>query len=472
MKYRLCRYEILALRQGLRDFADIIKRGENVKTPIFDFVKSYAESDFSRLHMPGHKGKSFLGCEKYDITEIDGADVLYNASGIIKESEENASSLFGTRATFYSTEGSTLCIKAMLTLVCKGKKERPLILASRNVHKAFIYAGALLDFDVKWMYSRSSTHLCSCLLTAQEVEGYILDGAGKPDAVYITSPDYLGNLADIRGIAEVCDRYNVPLLVDNAHGAYLGFLEENLHPIHLGAAMCCDSAHKTLPVLTGGAYLHISERGAVYIPDAEEALSLHASTSPSYLTMQSLDLCNAYLSDGYRERLEATVKKLGSLKALLRELTLKVEAAEPLKLTLSPLSYGYTGNELADYLFSKGISCEFADRNFTVMMFTPENGEDDFEKLYGALSALPKKKGVTLPPLPTLTEAEARLTLREAVFAAGEWVDTSCAEGRICASPTVSCPPAVPVAVSGEVITKEAVEVFKAYGINKIKVVK
>lgn len=443
-----------------------------MNTPILDFVKAYAESNASRLHMPGHKGKSLLGPEKYDITEIDGADVLYNATGIIKESEENASSLFGTRATFYSTEGSTLCIKAMLSLICKGKKERPLILAGRNVHKAFIYAGALLDFDVKWMYAKKGAHLCSCLLTAEEVEGYILEGTRKPDAVYITSPDYLGNPADIKGIAGVCDKHGIPLLVDNAHGAYLGFLESSLHPIHLGAAMCCDSAHKTLPVLTGGAYLHISERGKDYIPHAEDCLALHASTSPSYLIMQSLDLCNAYLFDGYRERLEATVKRLDSLKASLRELTLKVEGAEPLKLTLSPLSYGYTGNELADYLFSKGISCEFADRDFTVMMFTPENGEDDFEKVYGALSSLPKKEGVTLPPLPTLTEAEARLTLRQAFFAGDEWTDTSCAEGRICASPTVSCPPAVPVAVSGEVITKEAVEIFKAYGIEIIKVVK
>ena len=443
-----------------------------MNTPILDFVKAYAESNASRLHMPGHKGKSLLGPEKYDITEIDGADVLYNATGIIKESEENASSLFGTRATFYSTEGSTLCIKAMLSLICKGKKERPLILAGRNVHKAFIYAGALLDFDVKWMYAKKGAHLCSCLLTAEEVEGYILEGARKPDAVYITSPDYLGNPADIKGIAGVCDKHGIPLLVDNAHGAYLGFLERSLHPIHLGAAMCCDSAHKTLPALTGGAYLHISEKGAEYISHAEDCLALHASTSPSYLIMQSLDLCNAYLSDGYRERLEATVKRLDSLKASLRELTLKVEGAEPLKLTLSPLSYGYTGNELADYLFSKGISCEFADRDFTVMMFTPENGEDDFEKVYGALSALPKKEGVTLPPLPTLTEAEARLTLRQAFFAGDEWTDTSCAEGRICASPTVSCPPAVPVAVSGEVITKEAVEIFEAYNIDKIKVVK
>ena len=443
-----------------------------MNTPICDFVKSYAEGDFTRLHMPGHKGRSFLGCEKYDITEIDGADVLYSADGIIKKSEENAASLFGSAATFFSTEGSTLCIKAMLSLICQGKKERPLILAARNAHKAFIYAVALLDFDVKWMYGKNNSHLCSLVLTADEVEEYILSCDKAPDAVYITSPDYLGKTWDISALAEVCDKHGVPLLVDNAHGAYLSFLEENLHPISLGATMSCDSAHKTLPVLTGGAYLHISEKGKAYLPHAEDCLSLHASTSPSYLIMQSLDLCNAYLSDGYGERLSHTVNRINELKKSLSVLTLEVAESEPLKLTLLPLSYGYTGNELGEYLYGKGISCEFYDRDAVVMMFTPENDNRDFKRVLDALSELPKKPCRRLSPLPSLEKAEKKLTLREAIFAPSEWINTENAQGRVCASPTVSCPPAIPIAVCGEVITKSAVEIFAAYGIEKVKVAK
>ena len=443
-----------------------------MKTPIVDFVKEYAGKGFSRLHMPGHKGKNFLGCEKYDITEIDGADVLYSADGIIKESEKNASSLFGAAATYYSTEGSTLCIKAMLSLICKGKDNRPLILAARNVHKAFIYAGALLDFDVTWMYPREADHLCSCVLTAQEVEKHIIACKNKPDAVYITSPDYLGGMWDIEAVSKICDKYDIPLLVDNAHGAYLAFTDESLHPVNLGATMCCDSAHKTLPVLTGGAYLHISKKGMSFIPLAEECLSLHASTSPSYLILQSLDLCNAYLSDGYKEKLADTVNKVSALKEKLCTLGFDVKESEPLKLTVSPLIYGYTGNELGDFLFENGISCEFSDNEFTVMMFTPENSDKDFEKLCEALSSLAKKKAKASFSLPHLRESEKRLSMREAVFSQSELISASEAEGRICASPTVSCPPAVPVTVSGELITKEAVEIFKAYGIEKISVVK
>ena len=105
-----------------------------MKTPICDFVKKYSESNALKLHMPGHKGKIFLGFENFDITEIDGADSLYEASGIIAESEAYASELFGC-STYYSTEGSSQCIKAMMQLIslyAQENGEKPYILAGRN----------------------------------------------------------------------------------------------------------------------------------------------------------------------------------------------------------------------------------------------------------------------------------------------------------------------------------------------------
>ena len=286
-----------------------------MKTPIYNFVQKYADSNFSRFHMPGHKGTDFTGCEQYDITEINGADVLYMSEGIIKESEDNAASLFCTAKTFYSTEGSSHAIRAMLGAVATLKKgKRPLVLASRNVHKAFIYACAVLDIDVEWIYPRDFTHLCSCEILTADVEKALTDCKQKPDAIYITSPDYLGNIADIATIGNVCDAHNILLLVDNAHGAYLHFLPdvystEKGHPIQLGAHICCDSAHKTLPVLTGGAYLHFSAKcPAEYIDAAQKMLRVFATTSPSYLVLQSLDWCNGYLADDYRENLARTVK--------------------------------------------------------------------------------------------------------------------------------------------------------------------
>ena len=178
-----------------------------MNTPICDFVKKYALSHPTRFHMPGHKGKPFLGCESLDITEISGADVLYAAEGIIAESESNASELFGSAHTFYSTEGSSLCIKAMLSLVTQNGKKK--ILAARNVHKSFVYSCALLDLSVTWLYPSRSNHICECKIDLTELETELQ--AENYAAVYVTSPDYLGNIADVRSISEICEKYRVPL---------------------------------------------------------------------------------------------------------------------------------------------------------------------------------------------------------------------------------------------------------------------
>lgn len=444
-----------------------------MNTPIYDFVTAYAQKNAARFHMPGHKGKSLLGCEKLDITEIDGADVLYSADGIINESENNASSLFSSLHSFYSTQGSTLCIKAMLTLICKhSQEERPLILAARNVHKAFIYAAAMLDFDIQWMYGEKNDGLCNCRLKKEYVLERIKDCPRKPAAVYITSPDYLGSLADIKGIAKICDEADIPLLVDNAHGAYLHFLENDIHPLTLGATMCCDSAHKTLPALTGGAYLHLSKKAEKYLPDARFALSLSASTSPSYLILQSLDLCNKYICDGYEAKLSKTAELACRLKEKLEGLGMKAEQNEPLKVTLYPLSFGYTGQSLAKLMEKSNIFPEFYDREALVLMMTPENSADDFERLFKFFDSLEKKEALGEGQKFNLSDAKKVMSVREAMFSQSEFVKTPHSVGRICAEPTVSCPPAIPVCVSGELITQEIADALIYYGFDKVKVIK
>ena len=211
----------------------------SMTTPICDFARRYAERHALRLHMPGHKGAGLLGVEQWDITEIDGADSLYEAAGIIRESEDNASALFGV-PTFYSTEGSSQCIRAMVYLVAlhaKKQGKQPLILAGRNAHKTFLSAVALLDVEVAWLLPREGESYLSCKVSAEDVEARLSAMSEKPTAVYLTSPDYLGNVADIAAIAEVCHRYGVLLVVDNAHGAYLKFLQPSRHPMDLGAAI-------------------------------------------------------------------------------------------------------------------------------------------------------------------------------------------------------------------------------------------
>lgn len=433
-------------------------------TPIFDFVKKYNNSKSTRFHMPGHKGRGVLGFEAYDITEISGADVLYSAEGIINESENNLTALYGTSHSFYSTEGSTLAIKAMLRLVSEREaEERPLIIAARNVHASFVKSAALLDLDVEFIYPAAAEHLCSCNISSRDVRAAIENARTTPRAVYVTSPDYLGNMLDIKAISSVCREYGIPLLVDNAHGAYLNFLSENQHPIALGAAMCADSAHKTLPVLTGGAYLHVSKDYPEYAEGAREALSLFASTSPSYLTLCSLDLCNERLSSDYPEKIKALADRITELKGKIIDLGFEISESEPLKIVIG-------GGYIADHLRKYGIEPEFSDNDYTVLMLTPENTDDELDRLLSALAEL-KPCSEKREPL-SVSPHERVMTIRSAVFSQSEEIPVNEAEGRICASPTVSCPPAVPIVISGERITAEDVKTLKYYGIKTVRVIK
>lgn len=445
-----------------------------MKTPICDFVNVYVGSNTLRLHMPGHKGIPLFGTESRDITEIDGADSLYDADGIIAESEKNASVLFDC-TTFYSTEGSSQCIRAMLQLVgqfARRSGKQPVIAAVRNVHKSFLSAVALLDIEVTWLYPEKAAAYLSCKLTAAEIDAALAAMAEKPTAVYLTSPDYLGNTVDIAAVAAVCHRYGVLLVVDNAHGAYLRFLPVSRHPIDLGADMCCDSAHKTLSALTGGAYLHISPAAPTtfFTEQAKNALALFGSTSPSYLILQSLDKVNAELVADYPARLGAFVPAVGTLKIRLCEHGYSLIGDEPLKLTLCTKAVGYDGRDFARILREHGIECEFADPDFVVMMLAPAIGVEGLARLQAALTSIPPRCAIADAP-PTLRRLTAAMSVREATLAPCETIPTSACAGRVLAAPSVSCPPAVPIAVCGERMDESTAACFAYYGIETCTVV-
>lgn len=445
-----------------------------MNTPICDFVSSYAAADPLRLHMPGHKGKIGMGAENLDITEIPGADVLYHPSGIILESENNASSLFGTKRTVYSAEGSSLPIRAMLYLVAlyaARQGGRPLIAAGRNAHKVFITAAALLDLDVAWIYPENHGSLLQCEITPEYLGRFLAEQPQKPVAVYLTSPDYLGNMADVARISRVCREFGCLLLVDNAHGAYLNFLPTSMHPIALGADLCCDSAHKTLPVLTGGAYLHISAgTPELFAQAADQAMALFASTSPSYLILQSLDRVNALLASGWKQKLAQAVEVWDAVKQQLARGGYCLAGSEPLKLTILPKPYGYTGEELAALLEEKNIFCEFADPDHLVLMLPVEFEESMPARLAQALLGIPKRDAVC-GNAPVLQKAKRVLRPHEALLRASREVSTVQAAGRIMAAPSVSCPPAIPVVCCGELIEPWAVETMLYYGITGVRVV-
>jgi len=445
-----------------------------MKTPICDFVENYTNKNCLRLHMPGHKGNAFLGCESGDITEISGADSLYEADGIIKMSEENASSLFGV-PTFYSTEGSSHCLRAMMLLVksyAENNGRSSLVWAARNAHKAFISACTLNDLETEWLYGKEENSILSCKIDAKELDEKLSSAKVKPVAVYVTSPDYLGNVIDVESIAKVCHRHGVLLCVDSAHGAYMKFLTPSLHPSDLGADMVCTSAHKTLPVLTGGAYLHLSAGLPEFLLNkVKSALSFFGSTSPSYLTLCSLDRANLYLADGYREKLSAFSVKLRNLKKSLQNMGYTLLGDEELKITIDAKEYGYKGFEISEYLEKYDIICEFADPDYVVLMFSADMDEECIQKLEKAFLALHKK-----PSLPKrkfhLPPPKKVMGVKEALLCETEEISIEMSVGRVFAKDNISCPPAIPIVVCGEEINSEAVEIMKYYNKKKCIVVK
>lgn len=445
-----------------------------MNTPICDFVRAYGQADGLRLHMPGHKGRGLLGVEKLDITEIAGADELYHARGIIARSEENASSLFGTARTLYSAEGSSLCIRAMLYLaLMQGRAEgkRPLLLAGRNAHKTLMSAAALMDFEIEWLYPDDAGPLHSCRIDAEGLEGALLSMKTLPVAVYLTTPDYLGHLADVASLARVCHRHGVLLLVDNAHGAYLRFLPEDRHPISLGADLCCDSAHKTLPVLTGGAYLHLSRHApGALLEQAERAMALFASTSPSYLILQSLDAANPYLAQGFREDLAAMLGQLQGIRARLSEHGYPLVGNEPGKLTIAPKAFGYTGDELHACLRTRGLECEFSDPDYLVMMPSPVQRPEEMARMADMLLDIPRREALSLLP-PPLPRPQRACSIRRAALALQKEIPAEAALGKILADAHVGCPPCIPILACGERIDEAALRCFRYYGVEKCTVV-
>ncbi len=442
-----------------------------MNTPICDFVRRYCEDGAVRAHMPGHKGTPLLGFEHLDITEVDGADSLYEADGIIAESEKNASQLFGC-PTFFSTEGSSQCIRAMLHLAmlhAKAAGKKPVVAAGRNAHKVFLSAAALLNFDVQWLYPARTDSYLSCTLTADDLDAALT--GNEVAAVYVTSPDYLGNISDISALAEVAHRHGCLLLVDNAHGAYLRFLTPSRHPIDLGADLCCDSAHKTLPALTGAAYLHISGSVSESLAgQAKNALALFGSTSPSYLILQSLDAVNFHLADGYGERLAACADRIQQLRKHLRTNGYVLRGNEPLKITIDAKPYGYSGHDLAAALKEKNVFCEFHDPDFIVLMLTPEMVEDDLQRLEDALLSIPQRTAISDPP-PAFHRCEQALPLREAVLSPSICLATEACVGKILAATSLSCPPAIPIVICGERIDEAAAARLRYYGIESCFVI-
>ena len=203
---------------------------------------------------------------------------------------------------------------------------------------------------------------------------------------------------------------------------------------------------------------------------ADQAMSLFASTSPSYLILQSLDRANLYLSGDYKCRLAEISSEVNDLKKSLTDNGYSLLGDEKLKICIEAKKYGYLGFEIAEYLLKNDIVCEFYDRDFVVMMFTPEIDKNGIEKLQKVLVSLPKRVEIN-EKAPSVGVPERAMTVREAAMSTSSEIEVEKALGRILSVANVSCPPAIPIVVCGERIDENAIACFKYYGIEKCRVV-
>ncbi len=444
-----------------------------MKKVFYESLKKYKGLGRSSFHTPGHKGNlSMLNKLLYlDFTELPLTDSLYEASGIIKKSETKLKTLFGTEKSLFSSGGNTLCIQAMLRMVAS---EGDKILCDRVVHRSAVSAMALLGIDPVWI-NREFNEESGLFekLDINQIKKYL---SQKSDfkAVYITSPNYYGILQDIKEISNECKKYNIPVLVDNAHGSHLMFTKENLHPLTQGATLVADSAHKTLPVLTGGAWLHINDEK--YSQKAKDAMSLFGSTSPSYPVMASMDICRDWLEHKGKKEFFRLEKRVEKIKKIALEKGFYIpdkNLSDPVRITLGVWKLGLSGYQFRDYLYKFKIEPEFCDENYVVLIPSPYNTRQDWQRLKKAVCSLKQyDKCKNFKNFGNLKLPQKVKTLRNALMLPNKMVDLEQSKGKIAAQIVCPCPPGVPVVMPGEKIENLTIEALKNYGISELLVLK
>ena len=425
-----------------------------MNTPICNFLEKYTGENRLRLHMPGHNGEV-----PHDITEIFGADELYSSDvsgGIIGTSEELAAGLFGAKKTCYSCGGSTLAIQTALALLKARGCRR--IAASRYSHRSLVSAAALLRLDIKWIYPNE-------YLSANVT--YNSETLSGVDAVFITNIDYYGGTWKFV-------KPSIPVLIDNAHGSYLKFVDkrkfgtEYAHPLELGyPMMVAESAHKTLPVLTGGAYLHFAD--GMDGTRAKEMMAMFGSSSPSYLILESLDRFNGLISDN-NQLVNNACEAVFELKERLSRSGIPLKKSDPLRVTINARECGLSGFEYARGLRANGVECEMADENYVVMMFSVLSTIEDCERAEMAsllVTMGAPKPLVTYPVIKT----KAELPVYEAMFKPQKTVAIENSAGEICAGLNCPCPPGVPLVMPGELIDHAVIDALRIYGVKTVPVI-
>ncbi|TCN25770.1 arginine/lysine/ornithine decarboxylase [Mesobacillus foraminis] len=449
------------------------------ETPLFSGLVEHAKKNPVQFHIPGHKKGSgidpefrkFIGDNalSIDLINIGPLDDLHSPKGIIKQAQELAAEAFGADHTFFSVQGTSGAIMTMIMAVC-GPGDK--IIVPRNVHKsvmsAIVFSGAIPIFihpeiDEKLGISHG--------ITTDAVEKALEQ---HPDAkgVLVINPTYFGVSADLRKIVEIAHSFQVPVLVDEAHGVHIHFHEElPLSAMQAGADMAATSVHKLGGSMTQSSILNIKE-GLVSPKRVQSIISMLTTTSTSYLLLASLDVARRRLVMEGKELIGETIRLAQSIRERINKIEhlycvgpeiLGRKATfdyDPTKLIISIKDLGITGYEAEKWLRETyNIEVELSDLYNLLCIITPGDTEQEGDVLIKALQDLSSEfhteseklhAQVVLPDIPLLA-----LTPRDAFYADTEVVPFAESEGRIIAEFVMVYPPGIPIFIPGEIITEE-----------------
>lgn len=467
---------------------------EQNKTPLFDALISYVNNETIPFHVPGHKKglgvdeefKNFIGENpfKIDVTVFKSVDSLHHPKGAIKEAQILAADAYGADATFFSVHGTSGAIQAMvMSVVSDGDK----IIIPRNIHKSIttgiILAGAIPvymtpEFDKNLGIAHGVTKA-----TVEEA----LKNNPDAKAVLIINPTYYGVATEIKAIANLVHSYNIPLIVDEAHGPHLAFSEKlPISALEAGADICAQSTHKIIGAMTQVSLLHVKSK-LVDTNKVKQMLSLLQTTSPSYILMASLDTSRRQIALHGKELLKNTIElytyareeinKIPGFYSFGNEILGKpgVFALDPTKLTISCRELGITGDELEQILSTKyHIQMELSDFYNVLAVGSFGDTKENIDLLISALKKIseefygkktPLQDFLDIPDIP-----ESKLTPRQAFYSLKTPVKLEDSIGKISGEFLMAYPPGIPILCPGEVITKEIIDYVNQLKTNGLHV--
>lgn len=462
--------------------------GDQDRAPLFDTLTKYAGSGIYPLHTPGHKGGRFadedlrelVGAHglALDLPSMTATDNTFHPSGCVRDAQQLASDLVGAQASHFLAAGSTLGVAtAMMAAVPPGET----IALPRNIHRSVV-AGLILSGARPRFIRQDVLPECGALGVTTEALSAALDADPRPAAVLLTRPSYYGLAQDLSEIATLCHQRNVPLIIDEAHGAHFHWLPEGgpESALAAGADVAIQSWHKTLGSLVGSAMLHVGSDSLIEPERVQDALNFLQSTSSNLLLLASLDLVRRRLyRDGEQlfsagvdkaQQLADQIDQMPALKVLRPETDPRLvgHRRDPLRLVVNVVETGWTGYEVELHLRTKfQVEDEMADWFNVVYILSPQDDPAAQNRLIAGLKSVsqsPKQgletkllakseaaAGLLQPPIPSVA-----MLPREAALAKKRTIPLGEAAGQVCAEMVMFYPPGIPLLMPGELIDENA----------------